>query len=118
MLRAITGHEAEMAALEEGEITPTQSYFLRVRRDNSPAELAHPVLNLGWQKDGSVVFRANMVAHDDKRQFWQHQLLSTIYRFRAEPSVRGWLDQCPPSFDHDFIGYGIGPGKIYYLGIA
>jgi hypothetical protein len=116
-LRAITGHEAEMAAQEDAELIPTQKFLLRIRRDNSTAELANPSLALGWQEDGSVVFEASIVARDSERQVCQQRLLSTIYRFSFVPG-NDWLAEYPAGFEDYFLGFEIGPGKIYYLDVS
>jgi len=112
----ITGHEADIAAIDAAPAIPMHTFRLRIRRDNSPAELAHPGLPLGWQADGSVVIQ--MTAGGPDRADLQFRMLNQIYRFGSDPWA-DWID-APPKSDFRFteIGWAVKPGTVRYLGIS
>lgn len=116
----ITGHEADVAATENAELTG-EFIAIKIRVIGTGATLAPPGLKLGRQADGSIVLMAETFRRwSQSKQSVTASVLLTTFVPRApnwveegfDPSWRVDWDNCR----HPLIGFGAGQICDYWDG--
>lgn len=112
MKTLINGHEADINAIGDGNLTRSHQFRLRLK-GHGPATLAHPAAKLGKQADGSHVITVD-VLDDRPRAQVQADLLMTAWHVMPYPDLLDWLEPTQEgkcSIDGVYR-HSIGAGKV------